>query len=290
MDKNDKRTNTRRLLLRGAVAIGALSAARILTLPDTDTPKAPVGRNGAAHAAKRYPAAPAPPARGTLPAQAPDTYRLRPLAGEPSPWYPDAPPPHAEVAFTVPTRTREIALTFDDGPEPSFTPQVLRVLRSHDVRATFFVLGECAVAFPEQLHAIVGDGHIVANHSWTHPQFTTLAPGRVRSELGRTSDLIEKTLGSPPTLARAPYGDWDRASLRICNELGMSPVNWSIDSLDWTRPGAGRIARNIMSEMKPGAIVLSHDGGGDRSQTVAALEWYLPRLLDEGYTPIRVEY
>lgn len=70
----------------------------------------------------------------------------------------------------------------------------------------------------------------------------------------------------------------------------MSPVNWSIDSLDWTRPGAGRIARNIMSEMKPGAIVLSHDGGGDRSQTVAALEWYLPRLLDEGYTPIRVEY
>lgn len=268
------------MFLRGAVVAGVLSAQHLLTTPGSDTPHAAKGHKGA-------PAPPPPPPEAPT-AAAPDTYRLRPIAGETALSGPGASPRHAHVALTLPTPTREIALTFDDGPDPRYTPDVLRVLRRHHTQATFFVVGECADLYPELLHAIAGEGHVVANHSWSHPQLTTLTAGAVRAELGRTSSLVEQVIGAAPTLARAPYGDWDRASLDICGALGMAPFGWSIDSQDWTRPGAGRIASTILGEMRAGAIVLSHDGGGNRSQTVAALEWYLPRLLDQGYTPVRL--
>jgi peptidoglycan/xylan/chitin deacetylase (PgdA/CDA1 family) len=285
--ESDKHTKTRRLFLQAGIAVGALAAGHALTSPDTGTPKASMEHKGTPQSPK--PGAP-PPAGVAARAEVPDAYKLRPMAGETSMSGPGASPRHADVAFELPTHTREVALTFDDGPDPRYTPEVLRVLRRHGVQATFFVVGECAVEFPELLHDIASQGHVVANHSWTHPQLTTLSPGRVRSELGRTSSVVEDTLGSAPTLARAPYGDWDKASLGICNKLGMSPVGWSVDSQDWTCPGADRIASTIMDEMAPGAIVLSHDGGGRRAQTVQALEWYLPRLLDLGYAPVRIKY
>src|SRR5207244_8733649 len=105
-----------------------------------------------------------------------------------------------------------------------------------------------------------------------------LRRGAGRSELGRTSALSEEALGTAPTLARAPYGAWDPPSLAVCDDLGMSPVGWSVDSRDWTRPGPERIADAVVDELGPGAIVLCHDGGGARIQTVPALEWYLPAL------------
>ncbi|MCB5912241.1 polysaccharide deacetylase family protein [Streptomyces pinistramenti] len=273
------------MFLRGAVVVGVLSASRLLPAPLAHTPQPAMDHKGAA-GPEPHPAARAP---GTaVPASAPDGYRLRPIAGETALSGPGAAPPRADVTFTLPTHTREIALTFDDGPDPRYTPEVLRVLRRHGAQATFFVVGECATEHPGLLHAIAGEGHVVANHTWTHPQLTKLRPAAVRSELGRTSSVIEETLGVAPALARAPYGDWDAAALGICNGLGMSPVGWSVDSQDWTRPGSRRIASTVMGEMQPGAIVLSHDGGGNRSQTVSALEWYLPRLLDQGYTPVRL--
>ncbi|WP_327705692.1 polysaccharide deacetylase family protein [Streptomyces decoyicus] len=285
---SDKHTNTRRRFLKAAVVVGMLSAGRVLFLPDsgppeTGTPPRPRPRP------PQPPAAATGPAAAGGPADAPQSYRLRPMAGETSRSGPGASPPHPDVAFHLATNRREIFLTFDDGPHPVHTPGILRTLRRHGVRATFFVIGENAAEFPGLLYDIADEGHAVANHTWSHPQLTALPPGAVRNELGRTSSLIEDVLGAAPDMARAPYGDWDDPSLDICNDLGMSPVGWAIDSQDWTLPGAGIIAYTVLDEMHPGAIVLSHDGGGERGQTVEALEWYLPRLLDEGYRPIRID-
>nr|WP_228390663.1 polysaccharide deacetylase family protein [Streptomyces smaragdinus] len=180
-----------------------------------------------------------------------------------------------------------MALTFDDGPHPSQTPAILRILRRYDVRATFFVIGENIPWNRDVLKAVVADGHVVGNHSYTHPQLDLIGTDRVRRELTRTSDLIERTIGAPPRLARAPYGMWDERGLRICAELGMEPFQWNIDTNDWAEPGTRAITSAVLTGARPDAIVLSHDGGGDRWQTVSALESYLPRLLDQGYTMVQ---
>ncbi|WP_078894785.1 polysaccharide deacetylase family protein [Streptomyces sp. CT34] len=268
---------TRRLLLRTAVVIGTLATVRgLLSLGDAAPPP------GSGPQTRGRPPAGAP---GSAP---PDGYRPRPLDGETSRSGPGASPPHADVACTVPAGAGRIALTFDDGPDPRHTPEILEVLRRHGTPATFFVVGQSAVAFPDLLRSIADEGHAVGNHTWTHPQLTTLPPGRVRAELGRTGALIEEVLGTAPRLARAPYGDWDQASLDICDDLGMSAVGWSVDSRDWTRPGPESIADTVLDELRPGAIVLSHDGGGNRVETARALDRYLPRLLDGGFRPVRI--
>ncbi|MEU9502982.1 polysaccharide deacetylase family protein [Streptomyces sp. NPDC048196] len=270
-------------MLQAALAVGALSAGRFFFPPADGTPGAAGGRPD-----RRRPP-PHDAARRPDPASTSEAYRLRPMAGETSRSGPGASPPHPDVAYTLGTDRREVFLTFDDGPHPHYTPEILRILRRNGARATFFVIGENAGAFPELLQDIADDGHAVGNHTWTHPQLTQLPPGAVRSELGRTSRLIDDVLGTAPSLARAPYGAWDDPSLSICNELGMSPVGWAIDSRDWTTPGVGSIVDAVMEEMRPGAIVLSHDGGGERGQTVDALDRYLPRLMDDGYRPARIE-
>jgi peptidoglycan/xylan/chitin deacetylase (PgdA/CDA1 family) len=191
------------------------------------------------------------------------------------------------AALTLPGTGRNIALTFDDGPDPDYTPKVLAVLRTYRVQATFFVIGENAAAFPRLLHDIAAGGHVVANHSYTHPQLPTLTPGRVKDELGRTSDVIERVLDAPPLWCRAPYGEWNNPSLAVCAKLGMEPLGWSIDTNDWARPGIASIEKAVTSGVEPGSIILQHDGGGDRSQTVRAVSDYLPRLLDKGYVFVR---
>ncbi|NLU70141.1 polysaccharide deacetylase family protein [Streptomyces sp. HNM0574] len=190
---------------------------------------------------------------------------------------------------TLPRPGRRIALTFDDGPHPVHTPAILRVLRRYGAQATFFVLGECAARHRDLVRRIAEDGHVVANHTWSHPDLTRLAPAGVRDELGRTSELIHRTLGVPPHLARAPYGAWDRASLRVCAGLGMEPVGWSVDTADWQRPGVDAIRSRVLRSADSGAIVLAHDGGGERTQTARSLEQYLPRLLDRGFAVVPVE-
>ncbi|WP_328323288.1 polysaccharide deacetylase family protein [Streptomyces sp. NBC_00455] len=282
--------------MRAAVGLGALAVGGVVS-------RACGPSGGNAPAAAPHPSqAPAgappplhvqpPPAAGPPAAAAarPPTYRLRPFAGETSM---GAPSHNAAVrthaVYSMEEGGRRIALTFDDGPDPLYTPQVLRILAQYDVQATFCVIGENAVQYPQLLHDIANGGHAVANHSWTHPQLTKLKPAAARSELSRTSDLIEKILGAPPQWARAPYGDWNPVTLGICADLGMEPLGWSIDTNDWARPGTRSITNSVLRDIKDGAIVLCHDGGGNRSQTVAAVRDYLPRLLDSGFVPVRPE-
>jgi len=169
---------------------------------------------------------------------------------------------------------RTVALTFDDGPSPTYTPQILGLLRRDHVPATFFVIGELAERYPDLVRAEIRSGMSVGNHSWDHPEsppFVDLAPARVRSEISRTNAELAR-LGDRAHLFRPPGGSFDPSLVAVAQAEGVRVVLWDVDPRDWA-PGATarKIARAVLENVKPGAIVELHDGGGDRSATVAAL-------------------
>ncbi|WP_370116092.1 polysaccharide deacetylase family protein [Streptacidiphilus sp. MAP12-33] len=186
--------------------------------------------------------------------------------------------------FYVHQGPHAIALTIDDGPDPRWTPQVLALLDRYGITATFCQLGQQAARFPGLVAEVSARGHLLANHTWTHADLSrTPVPG-IRDELARTSETLERLTGVEPTFFRAPYGAWSRQVLDECRRQELTPLDWSVDPRDWSRPGVDHITDTILRTTRPGSIILEHDGGGDRSQTVAALRVVLPRLLDEGYT------
>lgn len=271
--KKDQLLTRRRALIAGAAVLGAAGAAgeaRVLTAAPAAGP------------VRDESVAAGPQARRA--ALKPSAYRLQPMTGYGPP---RRTPPRTvvrhEPILQVSGRGRRMVLTFDDGPDPRYTPDILRTLREHDVRAMFFVCGEMAVDNKDLLAEMAEDGHIVGNHTWTHPLLTELPRSEIRSEIARTSDVIEKAYGERPVWFRAPYGAWNRATFEIGADLGMEPLAWTVDSLDWTTPGTGTIIDRVENGAAPGVVVLSHDAGGDRSQTVRALRDYLPELLDSGY-------
>ncbi|MEV5728292.1 polysaccharide deacetylase family protein [Streptomyces pharetrae] len=268
--KKDQLLSRRRALLAGAAAVGAAGAAGLFGL-------------GADEEAVRAtaPAAPGPPARRPL---KPSAYRLQPLTGYGPPRAaPGRTPVRRRPLLSVSGLGRTMVLTFDDGPDPRYTPDILDTLRAYDVRAMFFVCGEMAAASPDLLARMADEGHVVGNHTWSHPLLTRLTGARIRTEMERTCDVIEDVYGERPGWFRAPYGAWNRAAFRIGAELGMEPLAWTVDTLDWTEPGTRTIVDRVADGAAPGVVVLSHDAGGDRSQSVRALRSYLPELLDEGY-------
>jgi peptidoglycan-N-acetylglucosamine deacetylase len=178
---------------------------------------------------------------------------------------------------------RGIALTIDDGPSPEYTPQVLRLLERYRVTATFSMIGLEAAAYPGLVREVAAAGHTIANHTWTHQNLAYLPPALIADQGDRASAAIHQATGHVPSLFRAPYGAWSPAVLEYCTRAGMTPLDWSVDPRDWSRPGVPAIVRTIMGNTRPGSIILEHDGGGNRSQTVAALKIVLPRLLDAGY-------
>jgi peptidoglycan/xylan/chitin deacetylase (PgdA/CDA1 family) len=268
--KKDQLLTRRAALIAGAGAVGAAAAAGVLTAVTGEGPSGPAAPAAGAQAARRPPKASA--------------YRLQPLTGY-------APPRAAprrtlvrgEPLLRVPGRGRTIVLTFDDGPDPRYTPDILDVLAEHEVRAMFFVCGEMVADGRDMVVRMAEEGHVVGNHTWSHPLLTRLTRRQIRSQMKRTSDAVEAACGERPAWFRAPYGAWNRAALRIGADLGMEPLGWTLDTLDWTTPGVRSIVRRVENGAAPGVVVLSHDAGGDRSQSVRALRRYLPGLLDSGY-------
>ncbi|MBU2667949.1 polysaccharide deacetylase family protein [Actinoplanes bogorensis] len=176
-----------------------------------------------------------------------------------------------------------VALTFDDGPHPAYTPQVLTLLRKHHIKATFFVIGQQAAGHPDLIRAIVADGHTVGTHTWSHQDLHRMKAGPVRTEVARAVDKVAAVTGEIPELFRAPYGAWSRTVFEVCAKLGQTSIAWDVDPRDWDNPGSGRIRSRILDQVGNRSIVLTHDGGGDRAQTVRALRGVLPVLLDSGY-------
>jgi peptidoglycan/xylan/chitin deacetylase (PgdA/CDA1 family) len=175
-----------------------------------------------------------------------------------------------------------VSLTFDDGPGPS-TAAVLDVLARHKVQATFFVLGEQAARQRDLVRRAVREGHHVASHSWNHPTLTQLSNGEIRSQLARTQEQL-LAAGAAPRCVRPPYGSTNARVEAVVSEFRSSAtVLWNVDPSDWERPGANAIVSRVMGALRPGAVVLLHDGG-NRPQTVAALDALIPRIKAAGYS------
>ncbi|MCF0095983.1 polysaccharide deacetylase family protein [Micromonospora sp. NPDC049114] len=178
------------------------------------------------------------------------------------------------------TGNARLALTFDDGPDPRYTPQVLAILREYDVKATFCVVGENAQDHPDLVQAIVADGHTLCNHSWHHDvTLGNKSADQIRADLVRTNEAIRAAVPDAPIVwYRQPGGAWTYPVVSVSQQLGMTPLHWSVDPSDWQAPGASKIAATVLSQVEPGAVVLMHDAGGDRQGTVDALRRILPAL------------
>src|ERR1700760_721699 len=174
-----------------------------------------------------------------------------------------------------------IAMTFDDGPSAENTPRLLEMLKQRNIKATFFLIGQNVASNPDLVRRILAEGHEIGNHSWTHPQLSKLSDDRVTMEITKTQDAIRDASGFTPTLLRPPYGAITmRQRQWIENKLGLSVILWSVDPLDWKRPGASVITQRILSQARPGSIILSHD---IHKQTVDAMPATLDALIAKGY-------
>jgi peptidoglycan/xylan/chitin deacetylase (PgdA/CDA1 family) len=184
--------------------------------------------------------------------------------------------------------SRRIALTYDDGPNDPHTLRLLEVLAKHNVRATFFLIGRYVKQRPEIAREIVRAGHVVGNHTFTHPLLIFMSEAKIRKEIIRCQEALRDAVGEHSNLFRPPFGGRRPAVLRIARELGLEPVMWSITGYDWNAPPAAIIERKVSGKVRGGDLILLHDGGheqmgADRAQTVIATDRLIERYKDEGY-------
>jgi peptidoglycan-N-acetylglucosamine deacetylase len=199
---------------------------------------------------------------------------------------PAAPVPKPATYAQVRVDQPYIAMTFDDGPSSANTPRLLEILKQRNIRATFFLIGQNAASNPDIVRRILADGHEIGNHSWTHPQLSKLSDDRVTTEIIKTQDAIKEASGFTPTLLRPPYGAITaRQREWIESQFGLSIILWSVDPFDWKRPGASVITQRILSQVRPGGIILSHD---IHKQTVDAMPATLDALIAKGYKFVTV--
>ncbi len=182
-----------------------------------------------------------------------------------------------------------VALTFDDGPHPQWTPQILDVLDFVGVPATFFVVGDEVERYPELVAEMQRRGHSVQNHSATHPDLTTLSDAAVRQELRSTTDAIVAAGADAPVCLRPPYGSYDQRITSLAEAEGLEMLLWDVDTRDWAQPGVPAIV-DAATRAGDQDIILLHDGSGDRSQTLAALAEIIVELdaMGYGFEPICV--
>jgi peptidoglycan/xylan/chitin deacetylase (PgdA/CDA1 family) len=178
-------------------------------------------------------------------------------------------------------------LTFDDGPGP-YTPGVLEVLERFHVHATFFAIGEMERYFAVTTVRELRDGDVVGDHTETHPEMARLTPRQQHDQLLDQIARIELLGGPRPILFRPPYGSYDATTMRELRAMHLLMVLWSVDAGDYLRPGAGQIVRRVLAGARPGAIILLHDAGGDRSETIGALPSIISKLRARGFRLVTV--
>ncbi|ROU03937.1 polysaccharide deacetylase family protein [Histidinibacterium lentulum] len=186
---------------------------------------------------------------------------------------------HATVT-AVATAQPVVAMTFDDGPHPSLTPQLLDMLAARNIKATFYLIGNRVAQFPAITRRIAAEGHEIGNHSWSHPFLNGRSDLSVIREIDATTEAIFDVTGRPPVTFRPPYGAFTNAQRRMLHAHRRLPtILWSVDPQDWRRPGSGVIASRIVSHSRPGAIILTHD---IHSGTIAAMPATLDGLTGRG--------
>jgi peptidoglycan-N-acetylglucosamine deacetylase len=210
------------------------------------------------------------------------------VAAAKSPAKPVTPePPAAAPAAAAPTKTplptKYVVLTFDDGPDLEYTPKVLDILAKYDAKATFFEVGQNVQKHPELTKRIHAAGHSVENHTWNHADLRKLSATAFRQQVMSTDQAIRTQIGSVPGCLRPPYGGVSATVRQRAKALGKDLVVWTVDSRDWTKPGTAAIVQRVVKNVHSGSVILMHDGGGNRSQTVAALPTILKTLKAQGY-------
>lgn len=184
--------------------------------------------------------------------------------------------------------TRQLALTFDDGPNDPHTQRLLDILARHNVHATFFLIGRYVRQRPDIVRAIANAGHAIGNHTFTHPLLIFKSAAEIRRQLSDCRAAIHDAVGEHSNLFRPPFGGRRPAVLRIARELGLEPVMWSVTGYDWNAPAAPVIEAKVVRRIRGGDVILLHDGGhkqmgAGRSQTVIATDHLIARYKSEGY-------
>ncbi|MCI8286777.1 MAG: polysaccharide deacetylase family protein [Lachnospiraceae bacterium] len=182
-----------------------------------------------------------------------------------------------------PEDVKKIAITFDDGPHPSYTEQLLDGLKERGVHATFFVTGEHAELHPDIIERMSKEGHVIGNHTYSHMQLTKNNRDTFKEELIKTNEILKEITGEEVQYVRPPYGSWDKSFEK---ELNMFPVLWTVDPLDWSSRNVGRITEKIINKTRENDIILMHDYY-DTSVTAALKA--IDELMEEGYTFVTVE-
>jgi len=181
---------------------------------------------------------------------------------------------------------REVAIGFDDGPAPD-TPAFVRMLERSHAQATFFVIGrQLSAVYRATLLRELRDGDVLGDHTFTHPYLTQT--GNVRAQLEDTIRAIRSLSGYTPCVFRPPYGAYDNSIVQIARSLGLATVLWNVDPADYTSPGTGEIERRVLTQVHPGSIIVSHDGGGSRRQTLAAYPSIIAALRARGYRIVTI--
>jgi len=193
----------------------------------------------------------------------------------------------------LPHGTKQIALTYDDGPNDPHTLKLLDVLAKHNVKATFFMIGRFVRERPDIARAVAEAGHVIGNHTFTHPLLIFESAAQTRSELETCRAALTDAIGEHSNLFRPPFGGRRPATLRIARELSLQTVMWNLTGYDWNAPPAAEIEKKVSRQIRGGDVILLHDGGhkamgADRSQTVLATDSLIQRYKDQGYEFVTV--
>lgn len=195
-----------------------------------------------------------------------------------------------EVYRSVQTDTKQIALTFDDGPHPYLTPRILEILKKHGVSATFFMVGENVINYPDAARAVLREGHEIGNHTYSHRHVSSLDSKRLTEEMEKCENALFELCECRPHLFRPPEGAVTKTVEECAREGDYSLVLWSLDTRDWENKSVEQIVGRVIDNIRPGDIILMHDYIGVRSKTPEALEILLPELLKRGYEPVTVSH